>query len=67
MDFLNQGRVWFSISFSSFLLYRNCMRLGELEEIEISRQSCIGDCKLQGGKLSKTFVWILSKNSTSVV
>jgi hypothetical protein len=35
-------RVWFSISFSSFLLYGNFKRLREFEEIEISRQSyCI--------------------------
>ncbi len=34
--------VWFSISFSTFLLYGNCKRLREFEEIEISRQSyCI--------------------------
>jgi hypothetical protein len=24
---------------------RNCRRLREFEEIEISRQSCIGDCE----------------------
>jgi hypothetical protein len=29
--------VWFSIRFSSFLLYRNCKRLREFVEIEISR------------------------------
>jgi hypothetical protein len=28
--------------FSSFLLYRNCKRLREYEEIEISSQSCLG-------------------------
>jgi hypothetical protein len=27
--------VWFSIRFSSLLLYRNCKRLREFEEIEI--------------------------------
>ncbi len=46
--------VWFSIRLSSFLLYsvqeqelncRNCKRLREFEEIELSRQSCRGDCK----------------------
>ncbi len=37
MDFLNHregGMTWFSISFSSFLLYGNCKRLCEFEEIE---------------------------------
>jgi hypothetical protein len=46
MDFLNHregGMVPYSIRFSSFLLYRNCKRLREFEEIEISRQSCRGD------------------------
>jgi hypothetical protein len=43
--------VWFFIMFSSFLLYRNCKRLLDLEEIEISRQSYRGDCEQQGGKL----------------
>ncbi len=28
--------LWFSIKFYSFLLYRNCQRLREFEEIEIS-------------------------------
>jgi hypothetical protein len=43
--------VWFSIKFSSFLLSaqllncRSCKRLREFEEIEISRQSCRGDCE----------------------
>jgi hypothetical protein len=39
MAFLNNregGMVYFT--FSSFLLYRNCKRLREFEEIEISRQ-----------------------------
>jgi hypothetical protein len=27
--------VWFSISFSSFFLYRTCKRLREFEEIDI--------------------------------
>jgi hypothetical protein len=47
--------VWFSIRFSSFLLYRNCKRLREFEVKEISRR-----------KTLKTFVWISSKNSASV-
>jgi hypothetical protein len=46
------------VSFSSFLLYsvhivvhyRNCKRLREFEEIEISMQSCRGDSEQQGGK-----------------
>jgi hypothetical protein len=53
MDFLTIGKgVWFSIRFSSFLLlnvqlmnYRNSKRLREFEEIEISRQTCRGDCE----------------------
>jgi hypothetical protein len=46
MDFLNQGEGGMvSIRFSSFLLYRNCKRLREFEEIEISRQSCRVDCE----------------------
>jgi hypothetical protein len=45
MDFLNQreGVMVFFISFFSFLPYRvqsrNCKRLREFEEIEISRQA----------------------------
>jgi hypothetical protein len=40
MDFLNHREgVWFSIRFSSFLLNRNCKRLRELEEIEISSKA----------------------------
>jgi hypothetical protein len=31
--------VWLSIRFSSFLLYRNCKRLREFEEIEISSKA----------------------------
>ncbi len=27
--------IWFSIRFSSFLLYRNCKRLREFEEIAV--------------------------------
>ncbi len=42
---------------------RNRKRLREFEEREISRQSCRGYCKEQGGL--KTFVWISSKNSAS--
>jgi hypothetical protein len=30
---------WFFIRFSSFLLYRNCKRLREFEEIEISSKA----------------------------
>jgi hypothetical protein len=56
--------VWFSIRFSSFLLYRNCKRLLEFEEVEISRQRCRGDCEQQGGYYSD-FVWISSKNLAS--
>ncbi len=50
MDFLNhrEGGV-VTISFSSFLLYRNCKRFREFGEIEIPRQSCTGE--KQGGKL----------------
>jgi len=33
------------------LHYRNCKKLREFEEIEISRQSFKGDSELQGGKL----------------
>jgi hypothetical protein len=31
--------VWFSMSFPSFLTYRNCKRLCEFEEIEISSKA----------------------------
>ncbi len=31
--------MWFYIRFSSFLLYRNCNRLREFEEIEISSKA----------------------------
>ncbi len=53
IDFLNQreGGVWFSIRIFSFLIYRNCKRFREFEEIAISRQSCRGECEYQGGKL----------------
>jgi hypothetical protein len=41
MDFLNhrEGGVWFSIRFSSFLLYKLFKRLCEFEEIEISSKA----------------------------
>jgi hypothetical protein len=49
MNFLIIGEgVWFSVRFSSFLLYsvqllscRNCKRLRDFEEIEISRHQRI--------------------------
>jgi hypothetical protein len=53
MDFLNhrEGDMVFYQVFS-FLLYsvqqlkcRNCRSFSEFEEIEISRQSCRGDCE----------------------
>ncbi len=47
--------VWFSIRFNSFFLYISCKRLCDFEEIEISRQSCRGDCEWQGGKLLSGF------------
>jgi hypothetical protein len=49
MDFLNHkegGMVFYQVFLLSLLqctvaeLYRNCKRLSEFEEIEISRQSC---------------------------
>jgi hypothetical protein len=46
MDFLNQiegGLVFYPVSL--LLNCRNCKRLREFEEIEISRQSCRGDCE----------------------
>jgi hypothetical protein len=44
MDFSNHREgEWFSIKFSSMLPYRNCKRVREFEEIEISRQSCRSD------------------------
>jgi hypothetical protein len=49
MDFINHregGMVFYQV----FLLYRNCKRLREFEEIEISTQNCRGDCEKQGGK-----------------
>ncbi len=41
--------------FSCFLNYRNCKRLREFEEIEISRKSYRGGCDKQGGKLLTGF------------
>jgi len=49
--------VWVSIRFSYFLIYRNCKRLREFEEIQISRQSCRGDCEQQGRKLLILLFW----------
>jgi hypothetical protein len=37
--FLKGKGVWFSIRFSSFLLSRNCKRLSEFEELEISSKA----------------------------
>ncbi len=53
MEFLNhrEGGVLFYQVFLLFPLqctvthYENCKRLSEFEEIEISRQSCRGDCE----------------------
>ncbi len=60
------------LRFSSFLLYcvqnlncRNCKRLREFEEIEISRQRPCGWLWLAGRKNLNTFAWISSKNSAS--
>jgi hypothetical protein len=54
--------VWFSIRFSSFLLYRNCKRLCAFEEMEISRQICRGDCELQEGKLLRLLCGFCPRN-----
>ncbi len=44
--FLTIGNTaWFSFRFSSFLLYRNCKKLREFEEREISRQCWGSDCE----------------------
>jgi hypothetical protein len=59
MDFLNYregGVVFYQVFLPSPLQCkvthcRNCKRLRECEEIEISRQSCRGDFEKQGGKL----------------
>jgi hypothetical protein len=47
MDVLNhrEGGVLFCLVFSFLLFRRNYTRLREFEEIEISRQSCRGDCE----------------------
>jgi hypothetical protein len=44
--------IRFSIRFFSFLLFRNCKRLREFEEIKMSMatQSFRGDCEWEGGK-----------------
>ncbi len=51
MVFLNhkEGGMVFLLGFpplSSTVYSRNCKRLRELEEIEISRQICRGDCEM---------------------
>ncbi len=59
MDFLNHregGVVLYQFFLLSPLQYtvahnRNCKRLREFEEKEISMQSCRSDCEQQGGKL----------------
>ncbi len=61
MDFLNHrkgGMVFYQV----FLLYsvqlpksRNCKRLREFEEIEISRPSCGGDCETMNSKDEKSW------------
>jgi hypothetical protein len=46
MDFLhNREEGMVPIRTVSFLLYINCKRLHEFEEIEISRQSSRGECE----------------------
>ncbi len=54
MDFLNHregGTVFYQVFLVSPLrctvteLYRNCKRLHEFEEIQMSSQSCTGDCE----------------------
>jgi hypothetical protein len=51
-----------SIRFPFFLLSRNCKRLREYEEIEISSKAVEVTYKK---KTLKTFVWILSKTFDS--
>jgi hypothetical protein len=64
MDFLNhRERGMVSIRFSSFLLYRNCKRLREFEEKEISSKAVEVTVNK---KEEKSFVWISSNNSASV-
>jgi hypothetical protein len=64
MDFLSHregGVVFYQVfllsplQYSETLYCRNCKRLREFEEIEISRESCRGDCEQQGEKLLKLF------------
>ncbi len=51
--------VRFSIRFSSFLLYKNCKRLRELEEREVPSKA--GDVTVNNKEENfKTFVWISS-------
>ncbi len=51
MDFLNH-RDGSMVFYQVFILNsRNCKRLREFEEMEISRLSCRWDCEQQGGKL----------------
>ncbi len=47
MDFLNhmEGGIVFFISFSFFLLYRNCKRMREVWRKRNLKQSCRGDCE----------------------
>jgi hypothetical protein len=70
MDFLNHregGVVFYQVFLLSPLQctvthYRNCKRLREFEEIEISVQSCRGEVTQE---TLKNFFWISSKNSAS--
>ncbi len=72
LDFLNQkegGVPFYQVLLRSPLQctvtnWRNCKRLREFEEIEVSRQRSRGDCKYQEETL-RTFVWISSKNFAS--
>jgi hypothetical protein len=72
MDFLNHregGKVFYRVFLLSPLQCtvmnsRNCKRLREFEEIEISKQSCEVTVNSKEEN-SKTFVWISSKNSAS--
>ncbi len=63
MDFFNhRERSMFYISFSSFLLYRNCKRLRQCELVK--KQKSQGKA-VEVTVNNKTLVWISSKNSTS--
>jgi hypothetical protein len=42
---MEKGAPYGFLRFSSFLLCRNCNKLREFGETEISRQSCRGDCE----------------------